>query len=65
MTEVAVVTGAASGIGRGIAHRLAQDYTVILVDLNPTNLPIVETDTRHFHFSEMWENAPHISKLEN
>lgn len=41
MAEVAVVTGAASGIGRGIAHRLAQDYVVILVDINPTTLPVV------------------------
>lgn len=38
---VAVVTGAASGIGRGIALRLAQDYQVVLVDLNPTTLPKV------------------------
>lgn len=44
MSDVAVVTGAASGIGRGIAHRLAQDYTVILVDLNETALPKVEKE---------------------
>ncbi|MBC7464231.1 MAG: SDR family oxidoreductase [Actinobacteria bacterium] len=41
---VVVVTGAASGIGRGIALRLAQDYQVVLVDLNPTTLPNVEKE---------------------
>ena len=46
MKEVAVVTGAASGIGRGIAHRLAEDYTVILIDLNPANLPLVEKEIK-------------------
>ncbi|MDP1720853.1 MAG: SDR family oxidoreductase [Candidatus Nanopelagicaceae bacterium] len=54
MTDVAVVTGAASGIGRGIAHRLAQDYIVILVDLNEKTLPQVEkelTDAGHVAFS--------------
>lgn len=44
MTEIAVVTGAASGIGRGIAHRLARDYAVILVDINPVTLPQVERE---------------------
>ncbi len=44
MADVAVVTGAASGIGRGIAHRLAQDHVVILVDLNATTLPQVQKE---------------------
>lgn len=36
MTErVAVVTGAARGIGRAIALRLATDHTVVAVDLSP------------------------------
>jgi len=54
MKEVAVVTGAASGIGRGIAKRLAEDYIVILIDLNPTTLPLVEkeiTDAGQHAFS--------------
>jgi NAD(P)-dependent dehydrogenase (short-subunit alcohol dehydrogenase family) len=54
MVDVAVVTGAASGIGRGIAHRLAQEYVVILVDLNPKTLPQVEkeiADAGHAAFS--------------
>jgi NAD(P)-dependent dehydrogenase (short-subunit alcohol dehydrogenase family) len=54
MKEVAVVTGAASGIGRGIAKRLAEDYTVILIDLNPKTLPVVEkelTDAGHQAYS--------------
>ena len=46
MKEVAVVTGAASGIGRGIAHRLAEDYTVKLIDLNSENLPFVEKEIK-------------------
>ena len=44
MADIAVVTGAASGIGRGIAHRLAKDYVVILVDLNERTLPQVEKE---------------------
>lgn len=44
MSEVAVVTGAASGIGRAIALRLSLDYQVILVDLNPSTLPQVESE---------------------
>ena len=70
MTEVAVVTGAASGIGRGIAHRLAQDYTVILVDLNPTNLPLVEKEIKdaghqaHSLLGDVGKRSTHINARE-
>ncbi|MFA5918215.1 MAG: SDR family oxidoreductase [Candidatus Nanopelagicaceae bacterium] len=54
MADVAVVTGAASGIGRGIAHRLAKEYLLVLVDINETTLPQVEkeiTEAGHTAYS--------------
>jgi NAD(P)-dependent dehydrogenase (short-subunit alcohol dehydrogenase family) len=44
MSSIAIVSGAASGIGRAIANRLAQDYEVVLIDINPTTLPVVEKE---------------------
>ena len=44
MSNVAVVTGAASGIGRAIATKLVKDYVVVLVDINPKSLAEVETE---------------------
>ena len=39
MSDVAVVTGAGSGIGRAIATKLVNDYVVILVDINRRCVP--------------------------
>lgn len=49
MKKVAVITGAAQGIGRAIASRLSQDgFAVVLVDINATALNEVkkEIETR-------------------
>lgn len=43
--KVALVTGAASGIGEACAHKLASDgATVVIADLNPTNAQKVADD---------------------
>ena len=42
--EVAVVTGAGSGIGHAISLRLARHYTVINIDINRDNLLKVEEE---------------------
>jgi NAD(P)-dependent dehydrogenase (short-subunit alcohol dehydrogenase family) len=44
MSDVAVVTGAGSGIGRAIATKLVSDSIVILVDINPKSLAEVERE---------------------
>jgi NAD(P)-dependent dehydrogenase (short-subunit alcohol dehydrogenase family) len=45
--KVAVITGAASGIGRGIAERCAKEgMKVVLADVNQANLAEAESDLR-------------------
>jgi 3-oxoacyl-[acyl-carrier protein] reductase len=47
MRKVAVVTGAASGIGQAIAQRLARnDYTVVILDINQEGASQVATEMR-------------------
>lgn len=47
MTNIALITGAAQGIGRAISHRLARDgYTVALVDRNAEGLANVEREIK-------------------
>jgi NADP-dependent 3-hydroxy acid dehydrogenase YdfG len=42
--EFAVVSGAASGIGRAIANRLSIDFTVIGIDINEEKLMQVQSE---------------------
>ena len=46
MKPIAVITGAASGIGHAITVRLAEEYSVINVDINRENLTLVEQEIR-------------------
>ncbi len=44
--DVAVVTGAASGIGQAIAKSLSTDYELVIVDIHEENLKNVEHELR-------------------
>ena len=45
--KVAVITGAASGIGRGIAERCVEEgMKVVLADINEGDLRKAETETK-------------------
>lgn len=44
--DVAVVTGAASGIGQAIAKSLSADYVLVIVDIHEENLKKVEHELR-------------------
>ena len=44
--DVAVITGAASGIGRAIAQNLTADYKLVLIDIHGENLGTVEREIK-------------------
>lgn len=46
MQPVVVITGAASGIGKGIANRMADGYSLVLVDVNSDPLDAVAEEIR-------------------
>ena len=46
MQPVVVITGAASGIGKGIANKMADGYSLVLVDVNSAPLDVVAEEIR-------------------
>ena len=46
MQPVVVITGAASGIGKGIANKIANGYSLVLVDVNSAPLDVVAEQIR-------------------
>jgi len=46
MQPVVVITGAASGIGKGIANKMANGYSLVLVDVNSDPLEVVAEEIR-------------------
>jgi NAD(P)-dependent dehydrogenase (short-subunit alcohol dehydrogenase family) len=46
MQPVVVITGAASGIGKGIANKMANGYSLVLVDVNSAPLDVVAEQIR-------------------
>ena len=47
MQHVVVITGAASGIGKGIAKKMANGYSLVLVDVNSISLNAVAEEIRN------------------
>ena len=47
MQPVVVITGAASGIGKGIAKKMANGYSLVLVDVNSISLNAVAEELRN------------------
>jgi len=46
MKPVVVITGAASGIGKGIAKKMVSGYSLVLVDVNSVSLNLVAEEIR-------------------
>jgi NAD(P)-dependent dehydrogenase (short-subunit alcohol dehydrogenase family) len=46
MKPVVVITGAASGIGKGIAKKMVNGYSLVLVDVNSVSLNLVAEEIR-------------------
>ena len=57
MHPVVVITGAASGIGKGIAKKMANGYSLVLVDVNSISLNVVADEIRK-------EQAEHVTSLQ-
>lgn len=68
MTHIALVTGAAQGIGRAISHRLARDgYTVALADQNGEGIAKVqqEIENANGHAFTLTANLTNLKEIEH
>ncbi|WP_414049271.1 acetoin reductase [Macrococcus animalis] len=65
MSKVAIVTGSAAGLGKGIAERLAKDgFRVVIHDINEDNLNKTEQEFKGFGF-EISSFKGDVSKRED
>lgn len=70
INDVAVVTGAGSGIGHSIALRLAVDHVVVAVDINSENLTkvvqeiVLQGGQAHSIVGDVADRATHIQARE-